>query len=383
MYQVMPELNSEEYLELKADIEARGVMVPIELDENGNVLDGHHRIKICQELGITDFPRVIRAGMTEAEKRLHARKLNMARRHLSQEQRRSLIRGQLMDTPEKSDRQIAAGLGVSHVTVGGQRKSMESTGQIDRLNTNIGADGKERPRQVQRRPVAVFNPTPREERALQNPAVLEKLTTGEAKTVTDAYRQAVKAATLAKYEDTDGEAPQYADIYSTDKKYRVFYGDPPWEYGDARSGAGTTGATDHYPTMVLADICALPIERIAEENAVLFLWTTSPMLEDSFGVVNAWGFRYKTSFIWDKVKHNMGHYNSVRHELLLVCTRGRCTPDVPALYDSVQQIARTEHSRKPEKFRDIIDAIYPHGNRIELFARGCTGSWDAWGYEAK
>ena len=111
-YQVMPELGEEEYRELKEDISQRGVMVPIEFDEFGNILDGHHRLKICQELGIKEYPKVIRAGMTEEEKRTHARKLNMARRQLSQEQRRELIRQQLKETPEKSDRQIAAGLGV-------------------------------------------------------------------------------------------------------------------------------------------------------------------------------------------------------------------------------------------------------------------------------
>ena len=56
IYQVMPNLSAEEYAELKADIQLRGVMVPIEFDEKGNVLDGHHRLQICGELGITDYP---------------------------------------------------------------------------------------------------------------------------------------------------------------------------------------------------------------------------------------------------------------------------------------------------------------------------------------
>ena len=112
-YQVMPELTAEEYAELKADIASRGVMIPIEYDEAGNVLDGYHRLRICGELGIKDYPRVIRAGMTEAEKLTHARKLNLARRHLTNKQRRTLIQDQLKATPEKSDRQIAEALGVS------------------------------------------------------------------------------------------------------------------------------------------------------------------------------------------------------------------------------------------------------------------------------
>lgn len=187
-YQVMPPLAAEEYAELKNDIAQRGVMVPIEYDEHGNVLDGHHRLQICAELGIKDFPKVIRAGMTEEEKRTHARKLNMARRQLNQEQRRELIREQLRETPEKSDRQIAKALGVSDKTVGTQRRDMVSTAEIPQLSTSIGADGKERPRQVERKPVSVFNPSRREMKAIQNPNVVNRMAnTGES--VLNASRQ--------------------------------------------------------------------------------------------------------------------------------------------------------------------------------------------------
>ena len=108
----------------------------------------------------------------------------MARRQLNREQKQELIREQLRETPEKSDRQIAAGLGVSDKTVGAQRKQLEGTAEIPQLKTTVGADGKERPRQVERKPtpapeprkpVSVFNPTPREERAIKNPAVVERM----------------------------------------------------------------------------------------------------------------------------------------------------------------------------------------------------------------
>ena len=136
-YQVMPELTVEEYAELKADIAQRGVMVPIEYDEHGHVLDGYHRLRICCELGIKDFPKVIRAGMTEAEKLTHARKLNMARRQLTGEQKRELIRDQLKATPEQSDRQIAKALGVDHKAITAQRKGMETRGEIPHIKSSI------------------------------------------------------------------------------------------------------------------------------------------------------------------------------------------------------------------------------------------------------
>nr|VFK81336.1 MAG: N6-adenosine-specific RNA methylase IME4 [Candidatus Kentron sp. SD] len=133
--------------------------------------------------------------------------------------------------------------------------------------------------------------------------------------------------------------------------------------------------------MSLEAICDLPVKEIADENAVLFLWTTSYHIFESKAVLDAWGFEYKSMFIWDKVKHNMGCYNSVRHELLLIATKGSCTPDNVELIDSVQSIERTRHSEKPEEFRKIIETLYKYGNKVECFARKQTEGWDAYGNE--
>ena len=169
------------------------------------------------------------------------------------------------------------------------------------------------------------------------------------------------------------------------KHYRVIYADPPWKYnsGDQHSTFGKVQETtilSHYPSMTIKELCELPVKELTDENAVLFMWVTSPLLEESFEVIKNWGFKYKTSMVWDKVKHNVGHYISVRHELLLICTKGSCTPDIKKLFDSVITEERSEHSRKPESFREIIDTIYPNGNRIELFARKVEkDGWETWG----
>jgi len=171
-------------------------------------------------------------------------------------------------------------------------------------------------------------------------------------------------------------------------KYRVIYADPPWRYGvDQHSKKEQdTVLESHYPTMPLDEICALPICEMAADDCVLFLWATSPLLPQAFEVIKAWGFNYKASYVWDKVKHNVGYYNSVRHELLLIATRGSCLPDKkpegePVLIDSVQSIERTEHSRKPEEFRRIIEHMYPTGRKIELFSRINADGWEGWGNE--
>jgi N6-adenosine-specific RNA methylase IME4 len=173
------------------------------------------------------------------------------------------------------------------------------------------------------------------------------------------------------------------DIFNTENKFRIIYADPAWSYNDKQDTAQLGGAAKHYDTMSVSEICSLPVKEISEKDSVLFLWVTSPLLEDAFTVIKSWGFKYKTSFVWDKVKHNMGHYNSVRHEFLLIATKGSCVPDNKKLYDSVQIIERNNnHSEKPIEFLNIIDDIYTYGNKLEMFCRNIKkDKWYGWGNE--
>ena len=186
-------------------------------------------------------------------------------------------------------------------------------------------------------------------------------------------RETRKAARQIKAQRNLTHSPEFPE-----GKFRVVYADPPWSYGNEMTHYATT-PEDHYQGMALEEICALDVASKCEDDAVLFLWCTSPHLPEAFPVIEAWGFEYKASFVWDKIKHNMGHYNSVRHEFLLIAVRGSCMPDELKLFDSVQSIERTKHSKKPEEFREIIDTIYPIGRRLELFARQQTGKWEVYG----
>lgn len=88
------------------------------------------------------------------------------------------------------------------------------------------------------------------------------------------------------------------------KKYNIIYADPPWDYGGRKLNASSKGKelNDHYPTMKIEDICALPIKEIADKNCLLFMWVTYPHLEKSFEVIKSWGFRYSTvAFEWLKI----------------------------------------------------------------------------------
>ena len=141
-YQLLPSLSDTEYEILKADIKQRGVMVPIEYDEKGNILDGHHRLRACAELGIKDYPSVVRIGLTEDQKKEHVLIVNLARRHMSAEQRKEAVLKVKLETAW-SNRRIAELFGVSKDTV----RTDISTGYnspVDLPTATIGKDGKKR-----------------------------------------------------------------------------------------------------------------------------------------------------------------------------------------------------------------------------------------------
>ena len=128
-FQVMPPLSDEEYAALREDIAERGVLVPVVVDQHGNVLDGHHRQRIAVKLGV-DCPMEIRQVGDEDEARDVAFTLNLARRHLTREQKRALIQVEIDRDPAATDRSIARRLRCSPSTVGAVRR-----GEVSNLDT--------------------------------------------------------------------------------------------------------------------------------------------------------------------------------------------------------------------------------------------------------
>jgi N6-adenosine-specific RNA methylase IME4 len=160
-------------------------------------------------------------------------------------------------------------------------------------------------------------------------------------------------------------------------KFNVFYGDPPWKYDN--SGFDQSAASK-YPTMSTPEICELPIENITMPDSVLFLWVTSPLLEDGFMVLNAWGFDYKACMIWEKNRApGMGFWLQTYHEILLIGSKGSFLPSIKP--PSIVKADVTEHSKKPHEFYGIIESMYPGSQKIELFARNKRDGWEAWGNE--
>lgn len=174
------------------------------------------------------------------------------------------------------------------------------------------------------------------------------------------------------------------------KKYNIIYADPPWQYKTySKKGQGRS-AESHYPTMELDKIKALSVAELAADDCVLFLWTTIPLLEDCFSVINAWGFKYKTvGFVWIKLNRKanslfwgMGHWTRANAEFCIIATKGHPKRISAAVHQMI--VSRIEeHSKKPDEVRNRILKLMGDLPRIELFARQKTEGWDVWGNEVE
>lgn len=186
-------------------------------------------------------------------------------------------------------------------------------------------------------------------------------------------RAALKKVSLVKH--PRGDTPDLPP-----KRYGLIYADPPWPMP---SGVEDRSLERHYPTMTIADIKAMPVGDICQDNAVLYLWAISTHLHDAFHVIEAWGFEYVSSMVWIKDRPGTGWWVRHQHEYLLIARRGEVSPPPYAQRrSSVISAPRTEHSAKPTQVAEMLEALWPEIARIELFSRDPRPGWDAVGDEA-
>lgn len=167
--------------------------------------------------------------------------------------------------------------------------------------------------------------------------------------------------------------------------YNIIYADPPWRY-EQRKVQGA--AENHYPTMSIDELCALPVPELAAKDCALFLWATFPQLPEALRLIRTWGFRYKTvAFVWLKRNrkspswfYGMGYWTRSNAEICLLAIKGKPKRQSAGVHQFIISPIE-QHSKKPDEARDKILALMGNLPRVELFARQKTPDWDAWGNE--
>lgn len=173
--------------------------------------------------------------------------------------------------------------------------------------------------------------------------------------------------------------------------YDIVYCDPPWDYKGqkqhtGKGGKDSGGATSHYPTVTLQDLKNLDVPSICAQDCLIYMWVTSPHLDQGIDLMKHWGFQYATIvFIWHKQSTNPGFYTLSECEICLVGKRGKIPqPRGSRKERQFYSEKRGAHSAKPTEFRDRIHKMFPHHKKIELFSRwGGDEKWDTWGNQAE
>lgn len=204
------------------------------------------------------------------------------------------------------------------------------------------------------------------------------------------------------------------------KKYQIIYCDPPWDYGgvlqynqnavkernpDWKKPISVSSSHMHYPTVSLEVLKTLDIQSIADDDCLLYMWTTNPKLAEAIELGAAWGFQYKTvAFIWNKGRFVPGNYTGSLAEQVLVFKKNKGKIPQPRGLRNVRQLVedpfsasdyvfylkklRTKHSKKPKEIREKIHFMHPTNSKIEIFSRqddensNYFENWDFWGLES-
>jgi len=345
---LFPLMFGEEFKEFKEDIKKNGLQEPIALYE-GKILDGRNRYNACKELRIeAEFEEYKSNKPIE-----YILSKNLYRRQLGLWQKCEV--GFIL---EKDWIKKAKG------HLGGDRKSKDyKSSYMNSYNLIDSVDSLKETAKLLGIGRQTYSRSKFINKALEKFVREGKLKEEQAKLTRTHLNNNEKSLNEIYI-----ELKLMEKRFITHQKWELVYVNPPWDYkNNLLEGQVMTG--NDKPKMSIVQLCNLDIKDKIEKNAVLFLWVTSPKLEQAFKIIKAWGFEYKTSFVWDKVKHNWGHYNSVRHEFLLICIKGSFPKKNEKLHDSVITINANEHIGKPEYFRELIEKMYPYSNKVELFTR--------------
>lgn len=380
--ELFPMLGDSELSDLAADIAAHGQKHPIVVvDGHGEwlILDGRNRAEACRRVGVTP-DRVVWSGSDPVA---YVLSTNLHRRHLNESQRgmvafevekiyaaeaAKVVRGPgkkgeadlpHLPRPQQARDKAAAALNVSPRLVQDAKKVATKAAPevVEAVRSGKIAVGD----------AVRIVAEPQAKQA----AFVASVEAGEAKTLKEAAQRATKAEVVSRIQSEPQPLPA--------GPFRVIVADPPWQY-DKRSEDPTHRGANPYPSMSTDEICAMRIEELAHDDAILWLWTTNAFMRDAFRVLDSWGFRERTILTWVKDRMGTGDWLRGKTEHCVLAVRGR-----PVVTLSNQTTVLTaplrEHSRKPDEFFALVESLCA-GSKLELFAREPRDGWSSWGAES-
>lgn len=368
---LIPPLTDEEYDGLRDSILAEGCRDALVL-WGDTLIDGHNRYEICSRHGIPF--RTIQKDFDDRESVIEwIIKNQFGRRNLPAYERARLalrLKSFFAEKAKINQRGGQGGILLSQKSV--EAKSVDTQKELAKV-AGVSHDTIAKVEKIEK---------------AATPELKEQIRNGEL-SINQAYqtvrREEKKQEVQLRIDEYATEQTGVIDITATERKYNIVYADPPWQYWES----GNKNQSLHYTTMTIDEICDLPVKDITDDDCVLFMWVTYPILNEAFRVIESWGFKYSTAaFVWVKKNKQKdtpfvgcGAWTRANSELCLLATKG----NVMRLDASVSQVVESpveEHSKKPEVVRELITKLVGELPRVELFCRNPADGWDVWGNEA-
>lgn len=358
---LIPALSVEEFKQLEQNCLVEGIREKI-ITWNGFIIDGHNRFEIATRWNL-EYESESKRFKDENEVKEWMIHNQFGRRNLSNYQRSVLALELESVFSERAKERMLSG---NPVPKSEQGRTIEKVADVAKVGKDTIAK------------VKVIE-------AKATPEVKAQLSTGEV-SINQAYqeikKEEKKTERLNQIEEIKIKIEE-ENLTVENKKYHVIAIDPPWNYkekggfsSEDYDSKSNRGAVD-YPTMNLEQI--KKIELPEAEDCVLFLWTTHAFLKDSFEILEHWGYNYKATLVWDKVKMGLGRTIRMQVEFCLIAIKGNPIINGSSERDIITE-ARREHSRKPEAFYEMVDRMCI-GNKLDYFSRNNRINWEHYGAE--
>lgn len=350
---LIPPLTPEERAGLEEMIKAEGCRDAL-ISWHGIIIDGHNRYEICTRNDI-EYRIDERDFSGRDDVKVWIIKNQFSRRNLPAYERAklALVLKPLIATKAKEN-QIKSGGAVPQISA----EPIETRKELAKV-AGVSHDTISKVEKIEHKAPEI---------------VKEKLSTGEM-SINEAYKEIRKA---------EKEEQKQIAIESLNKEvltptglYHVLVVDPPWQY-DKRAEDATHRGRCLYPTMTISEI--MDMEIPAEENSVLWLWTTNAFLHEAYHIIEEWDFTPKTVLTWVKDRMGTGDWLRGKSEHCIMAIRGKPVIDLTN-QTTILNAPLREHSRKPDEFYQMVGDLCP-GRKIDIFSREPREGWDQWGCES-
>ena len=377
---LIPALNQLERDGLEAAIERDGCLSPL-VTWRGYLLDGHNRFEICERLG-KPYKTVEVECEDEDWAALWIRKHQLSRRNLTDDQR-AMIADEAAEEESKLVRQKQAKAARARVKARNPVRNSDVATDVYATSEPKAETPGRKPRTAEKaaKVAGVSERKMRKARKVRKASkkLAEKVESGEI-TLKQAEREIKELEREAQRDENREKVSRATSVQEISGVFSTVVLDPPWDWGDEGDNDQLGRARPDYATMSIERIGELPVDRLADKSAHLYLWITNRSMPKGFALMEKWGFRFITILTWPKPSFGMGNYFRGQTEHVLFGVRGSQglkRKDASTLLPAWSR-GPGGHSSKPVGFHEFVESCSP-GPYLEMFSRSSRKDWTAWG----